>query len=205
MFTWKFIFLIVIIKIISLILTNYYTKKHPNSIDINTEAEHRICITPIVKNFMFCWIKFTVEMINYSKSIILKYPEQDKYYTELEKTKNELINLFGQIHTNSTSDFESLINNQLLIKTDLCNSILNDNKTEINEYEQELVENTNELINLFIKIKQDKESDNKLQQTMKTHTQTYIKSVKFIKNATNDKFAKELIFGSIDTVKLLFI
>lgn len=205
MVAWKIIFLIVIIKIISLILTNYYNKKHLSSIDINTESEHKICITPIVKNFMFCWIKFTIVMINYSKSIILKYSEQYKYYTELEKTKNKLINLFGQLHANSTADFILLINNQILIKIDLCNGILHDDKTEINEYSQELIENTNELINLFIKIKQDKESNNKLQQTMNAHTLTYIKSVKFIKNTTTDELSKELIFGSIDTVKLLFI
>ena len=98
---WKIIIIIIIIKILSFVIGFYYTNNkiknsHTNYQYINeqVEIENKICISPAIHDFMMCWINFTIEISDYSKAIIKKYNDEDVYYNNLKKTKDELISLF---------------------------------------------------------------------------------------------------------------
>lgn len=206
MFHWKIIFYLIILKILSFVFMHYYyTNSYKNNnVDIEQE-EQKVCLTPLVRDFMMCWIKFTMDMINYSRSILKKKPEQSQYYADLENTKNELIDLFEKIHKQHSNKFANLINNQILIKIDLCNAVLNKNNTEINKYSEELTDNTNKLSSLFSELKKNKEDDLKLKEIMNSHSDKYMKSLHFINKAGGEELSRELVLGSIETVRLLFV
>ena len=213
MFHWKVIILIIIIKILSFILSQYYTNNHVNKVlnkensknTINVETEEKdICITPVIKDFTICWVKFSVEMINYSRSILSKSPDHNTYYLNLEATKDELTNLFSKIYSKNTDEFKNLINEQMSLKIELCNAILYKDNENIDQYSKELVKNTQKLSDLFNKLKKNKEDDVKLKDAMDSHTSKYIKSMHFINKAGNDELSRELVLGSIDSAKLLF-
>jgi hypothetical protein len=214
MFHWKIIILLIIIKILSLILSQYYTNKHVNKIltdkdyiHADSEEETNICITPEIKDFLMCWVKYTVEMVNYSRAILSKNLEHNKYYDDLEKTKDNLVNLFSKIHNENVEEFKKLINEQISLKIDLCNAILYNDETEINNYSESLVKNTDDLSDFFNQLKHNrdiKDNNNKLKNTMNAHTSKYIKSMHFINKAGNDEITRELVLGSLDTAKLLF-
>lgn len=213
MFELKIIILIIIIKILSFIISQYYTDKHVNKILTHSEKkpsqEQEICITPSIKDFMLCWIKFTIEIIDYSKAILSKDTKHTQYYSELETTKDELINIFSKIHKEYTGKFESLINEQISLKIDLCNAILYNDMTNISLYSQELTNNTNKLSDFFNQLKQNEKVDTenivRLKDTMSLHTDKYIKSIKFINKAGNEEIGRELIFGAFDSAKLMFV
>jgi hypothetical protein len=124
MFHWKIIILLLIIKILSFIISHYYTNnhvqkifnEHNEQIYLENKQMKLNCITPTIRDFMFCWIKFTIEMIEYSKAIIKNYKNSNTYYNNLEKTKNELIKLFFLIHKDYGEKFQELINKQMFYK-----------------------------------------------------------------------------------------
>ena len=199
-------------KILSFVIGFYYTNNkiknsHTNYQYINeqVEIENKICISPAIHDFMMCWINFTIEISDYSKAIIRKYNDEDVYYNNLKKTKDELISLFYQIYKESGNEFNELINKEIIYKKDLCKATLYNNLIDISKYSEAVTKNTMDLINLFIKINKNKQNQEKLKLIMKSHTETYIKSVGLIKNITNSELTRELVLGSIHTVKLLFV
>lgn len=213
MFHWRIIIILIIIKILSSIIAQYYTnnKKHTPHTDYQhkieqneSEEESKICITPAINNFMMCWVKFTIEIIDYSRAIIQKYPNENTYYNNLEKTKDELITLFYEINQGFGDKFKNLINQQIIYKINLCNAIVNNNTNNFATYSEKLKTNTSEFGNLFVQIKKNKQNTEKLKSTMDAHTNTYIKSAKLMKDVTNSELTRELVTGSIQTVKLLF-
>jgi hypothetical protein len=203
MFHWKIIITLIILQILSLIFTHLYEKKD-DSVEIEQEKKD-ICINPITRDFILSWIRFTVNMINYSRSIIKESEDVNNYYSQLQKTKDDLINSFSKIYSKYADEFKDLINKQISIKTDLCDSIVDKEQDNVKKFSEELSENTNNLTMLFIKIKNNKDDDLKLKQTMTKHTNTYIKSLSFAKKASGDELDRELVLGSLDTAKLLFI
>jgi hypothetical protein len=221
MIHWKIIIIIIIIKILSLVIGFYTSDKKPTLyIDNENENEHKNeyenkneyvemenkkCLSPAIRDFIICWIKFTIEIIDYSKAIIKKEPNEEKYYNSLEKTKNELINLFYKIYKEFGDKFKYLINKEIIYKIALCKAVVYNNSINIIKYSQELKTNTMELINLFIEIQKNKQDQEKLKTTMKSHNETYIKSVQRMKHITNEELTRELVLGSMDTIKLLFI
>jgi hypothetical protein len=211
MFELKIIILFIIIKILSFILSQYYTDKHVNKIltydEKNYTISNIVCITPAITDFMIYWIKFTIEMIDYSKAILSKDTMATKYYIDLEKTRDELVNLFSKVHKDHVDNFKNLINEQISLKMNLCNAILYNDTTKVNIYSQKLVENTDKLSNFFNQFKQkvNVESKVKLQDKMSSQTDKYIKSIQFINKTNDNKIKREIVLGSIETVKLLFI
>lgn len=203
MFEWKIIIILIILQVLSFIFNLYYEKKEK---DNNIEPEDKnICITPLMKDFLMIWIKYSQNIFTYSSAIIKESSNINEYYDELNKTKENLINIFSKINNKYGKQFENLINNQVDIKTDLCYAILNQDKEKIKEYSEELTENTNQMGILFSEIKKDKMNDLNLKKTMNSNTNKYIKSLKFVKKADNDELSRELVLGSIDIAKLLFI
>ena len=211
MMHWKIIIIIIIIKILSLVI-EFYTSDKKNTLHIDNEnnneyveIENKKCLSPDISDFMMCWIKFTIEIIDYSKAIIKKEPEQDKKYNSLETTKNELINLFYKIYKEFGDKFKYLINQEISYKISLCKAVVYNDSSNILKYSQELRTNNMELINLFIEIQKNKQEQEKLKSTMNSHNNTYIKSVQEMKHITNEELTRELVLGSMDTIKLLFI
>lgn len=215
MFHWKIIILIIVLKILSFIFSQYYTDNHVNKIlkqkgHIVTEIEQeeegnaKICITPVIKDFLLYWIKYAIEMVNYSRTILSKKSQHNEIYYDLEKTKDGLVDLFSKIHKEYSEEFKKLINEQIFLKINLCNAILYNDTSNVNIYSEELVKNTNNLSDLFNQLKKNKENDNKLKDTMNTQTSKYIESMHLINKAGNDEITRELVLGSLDTAKLLF-
>lgn len=212
MFHWKLIIIIIVIKILSFIIGRYYTNNKINELHTDyqhkiqqVESENKICISPAIRDFMMCWIKFTIEMIDYSKAIINKYPDEDVYYNNLEKTKDELISLFYKIHEELGDKFKYLINQQIIYKINLCYANVYNDKDNIAKYSTDLKANTLQLGNFFVQIKKNNQDQEKLKSTMNSHTNAYIKSVGVMKKVTDSELTREMIIGSMDTVKMLFV
>jgi hypothetical protein len=213
MFHWKIIIALIIIKILSLIIAQFYSTKSNTSHtyyqykleQAEAEAENRVCVTPAMRDFMMSCVKYAIDMCNYSESIIKKYPNEQIYYNNLEKTKNNMISLFFEINNEKGDIFEDLINEQISIKINLCNSVVNNNQNLTTQYSQDLKTNTEKLGNLFIELKKNKQEKSNLKIAMNSHTETYIKSVGLMKKATNTELDRELILGSIESAKLLFV
>lgn len=212
MFHWKLIIIIIIIKILSFIIGHYYTNNKINELHTDyqhkierVENESKICISPAIRDFMMCWIKFTIEMIDYSKAIVNKYQDEDIYYNNLEKTKNELISLFYKIHESQGDKFKDLINQQIIYKINLCYANVYGDTDNISKYSTDLKTNTTELADFFVQIKKSNEDQEKLKTTMNSHTNAYIKSVGVMKKVTDSELTREMIIGSMQTVKMLFV
>lgn len=206
MFQWKIIVILIILQIMSFFFNLYFEKKEKEKEpDVQVEEEKSICITNDMKDFIMQWIKYAQNMFSYSQAIIKQNSDAKKYYNDLINTKDNLIRLFSKLNKKYSSQFENLINDQIDIKTDLCNAVLQNNQAEIKVYSDELINNTKELADLFSEIKKDKANELKLKEIMNSHTDKYIKSMKLVKKVDNDELGRELVLGSIDTAKLLFI
>ena len=206
MFHWKIIIVLIVLQIMSFFFNLYFKKKDKEiDSDIGVEEEKSICITNDMKDFIMHWIKYAQNMFSYSQAIIKQNSDVKKYYNDLINTKDNLIRLFSKLNKKYSSQFDNLINDQIDIKTDLCNAVLQNNQAEIKVYSDELINNTKELADLFSEIKKDKANELKLKETMNSHTDKYIKSMKLVKKIDNDELGRELVLGSIDTAKLLFI
>lgn len=206
MFHWKIIIVLILLQILFFFFNLYFEKKDKEkNPDIQVEEETKFCITSDMKDFIMNWIKYTQNMFSYSQAIIKENEDVKKYYNDLINTKNNLNELFSKFNKKYSSQFENLLNDQIDIKTDLCNAVLQNNQTEIKEYSNELINNTKELGDLFSEIKKDKANELKLKGAMISHTDKYIKSMKLVKKVDNDELGRELVLGSIDTAKLLFI
>ena len=206
MFHWKIIIVLIILQILSFFFNLYYEKKDKEiNHDVEIEEETKVCISSDMKDFIMYWIKYTQNMFSYSQAIIKENNNIKLYYNDLTNTKNNLIKLFSKLNKNYSSQFENLLNDQIEIKKDLCYAVLQNNQKEIKEYSEELTNNTKELGNLFSEIKKDKANDLKLKGAMNSHADKYIKSMKLVKKVDNDELGRELVLGSIDTAKLLFV
>lgn len=192
MFHWKIIIILIIIQII------FYT-------NFNKQTENtKNCISLSIMNFTILWIKFNITLIDYSKSIIKKNTDIVTLHNKTLNLRNELIETFNKIFDNITI-FENLINNQIIIKTNLCICININKQDEVKKYSEKLTENNNKLIKLFLMIKNNKINNEELVNTMNNHNKLYIKSMTHIKKIDGDELQRELVIGSIDTVKMLFI
>jgi len=206
MLHWKIIIVLIILQILSFFFNLYFEKKDKEiNHDVGIEEETKFCITSDMKDFIMYWIKYTQNMFSYSQAIIKENNNLKIYYNDLINTKNNLIKLFSKLNKNYSSQFENLLNDQIEIKKDLCYAVLQNNQKEIKEYSEELTNNTKELGDLFSEIKKDKANDLKLKGAMNSHADKYIKSIKLVKKVDNDELGRELVLGSIDTAKLLFV
>jgi hypothetical protein len=212
MLHWKIIIILIMIKILSFIIGRYYTNNKINELHTDyqhkierVESEIKICISPTIRDFMMCWIKLTIEMIDYSKAIIDKYPDEDIYYNNLEKTKDELITLFYKIHKDQGDKFKYLINQQIIYKINLCYANVYNDIANVSKYSSDLKTNTEELANFFVQIKKSNQDQEKLKSTMDSHASAYIKSVGVMKKVTDSELTREMIIGSMETVKMLFV
>lgn len=225
MIHWKIILLLIIIKILSFILGNYYPppsinlnekkimdiKSNIGSNSINNSVEYEtnptnICISPESQEFMFEWVRFTMVMIDYSKSII-RNENTDPLYLLLEKSKDKLVELFDKIHQNINEQekFKQIMNKQIYYKMNLCIGVKINNQNKIKEYYEKLTSSNKQLEELFISIRKDKKNESQLTKSFSTHTNLYVKSLGVMKNVTDSELTRELVLGSIDTVKLLLI
>jgi len=131
MFHWKIIIILIGLKVLSIIFAHYYYSTKSNGQNVNIEnihgengkydkieSENETCITPMARNFMVCWIKYTIDMIDCSKAIIKNLPNFNNYHTNLENTKDELIKLFAELHKNTVQSdkFKNIINQQITLK-----------------------------------------------------------------------------------------
>lgn len=222
MFHWKIIIILIVLKVLSIIFAHYYYKstttnnKKDSVLNIKKteneygkydkmESENETCITPTERNFMICWIKYTVDMIDCSKAIIKNLPNFNNYHTNLENTKDELLKSFADLYkdTNQFSKFKNIIDKQTSLKLSLCYAIKDEDRQKISLYSKLLTANTHEFGTLFGEIKKNKENEQELKSSLTLHTSLYVKSLGAMKKATNDELSRELIFGSITTVKLL--
>jgi hypothetical protein len=192
MFHWRIIIILIIIQIIFFI---YNYKQIP---------QNKTCINSFIIDFALLWIEFNITLIDYSKSIIKKNTNIVLLHNKTLEIKNKLLNIFNKMYPN-IDNFENLINNEIIIKTNLCISINIDDQDAIKEYSKQLAENNKKIINIFIKIKNNKTNDKEFKKLMNNHEQLYIKTMSNIKKINNDELQRELVLGSIDTVKLLFI
>ena len=172
---------------------------------LESKSENDFCMSPTARNFMICWIKYTIDTIDCSKAIIKKFPDFNNYHTNLENTKDELFVLFNDLYNNSdqTDKFKNIINQQISLKLSLCYAIKNENKEKILSYSELLTTNTHQLGTLLGEIKKNKENELELKKSLTSHTNLYIKSLRVMKNATNIELTRELVLGSIETIKLL--
>lgn len=194
MFHWKIIIILAIIQIIF----NIYNYKQTD-----TPKENN-CINSSIINLTLLWIKFSITLIDYSKSIIKNNANIVLMHNKTIEMRDKLFETFNKIYHN-TQNFEKIINNQIIIKTNLCISINMDNKDKIKEYTEKLTENNKKLINFFSTIKNNKANNDELTKTINNHNELYIKSMSNIKKIDNDELQRELVIGSIDTAKILFI
>ena len=113
--------------------------------------------------------------------------------------------LFNDLYNNSdqTDKFKNIINQQISLKLSLCYAIKNENKEKILSYSELLTTNTHQLGTLLGEIKKNKENELELKKSLTSHTNLYIKSLRVMKNATNIELTRELVLGSIETIKLL--
>jgi hypothetical protein len=236
MIHWKIILLLIIIKILSFGFAHYYTSHSINLIESKissisqpkiienpeniyfksnefVESEQsektKICISPKNQEFMFEWVRYTMVMIDFSRNII-RSKETDQLYLSLENSKDNLIKLFDEIHTNSSEQekFKQIMNNQIYYKINLCLGVKTNDSIKIKEYSDKLSENNKQLEKLFIVIrknKQEKTYESKLKNSIDSHTNLYIKSLGFMKKATDSELTRELVLGSIETVKLMLM
>jgi hypothetical protein len=225
MFHWKIILILVVLKILSIIIAHYYYSSKENNKDnqlnnmvefeneirneYKNEIENKMCMTLTQRNFMICWIKYTMDMIDCSKAIIKNLPNLNNYYSNLTNTKEEMFGLFAEIHKNDNEHnnlvmtFNKIINQQISIKISLCYAIKNDNKEKISQYSKLLITNTQELGFFFGKIKKNKQTELELTKSLSTHTNLYIKTCGTMKKVADVELTRQLILGSIDIVKLL--
>jgi len=85
----------------------------------------------------------------------------------------------------------------------LCYAIKNGDTEKISLYSKSLTTNTHELGTLFSEIKKNKENEQELKESLTSHTDLYVKSLGVMKKTTDVELSRELILGSISTVKLL--
>jgi hypothetical protein len=170
-----------------------------------SESESEICMSRIARNFMICWIKYTIDTIDCSKAIVQKLPNFNNYHTNLENTKDELFVLFTDLYkdTNQVEKFKTIINQQISLKISLCYAIKNEDKAKISSYSSLLITNSHELGILFSEIKKYKKNELELKSSLSTHTNLYIKSLTVMKKATSIELTRELVLGSVTTIKLL--
>jgi hypothetical protein len=204
MIHWKIIIILLIIKILSLIIAHANTNTQANTMPY-LESEQKTCITETEKNFMLTWIRYTVYTVELSKAIINKNKNESEYYNNLESTKDLLIKLFYELHKDEGDQFKDLINKQVFYKINLCKSVVDKNSQATTDYSNKLIVNTHELGKLFSKIKTDKLNALKLSSSLNSHTDKYIKSFGVINKISSDELGRELVLGSIDTAKMLFI
>ena len=214
MFNWKIIIILIVLKVLSIIFAHYYVNnKTDNQLHINIpddkinniESENEICMSPIARNFMICWIKYTIDTIDCSKAIIKNLPDFNIYHTNLENTKEELFTSFASLYknTNQVNKFKNMINQQISLKLSLCYAIKDEDKQKIKLYSKSLMTNTHNFEILFNDIQKNKKNELELKESLTSHTNVYIKSLGVMKKATNIELTRELILGSIGTIKLL--
>lgn len=220
MFNWKIIIILIVLKVLSIIFAHYYInnkiekeqKTHTINVKIGNiesikaiESEKEICVSIIARNFMVCWIKYTIDTIDCSKAIIKKLPDFNNYHTNLENTKEELFTLFSSLYKNTyqVNKFKNIINQQISLKLSLSYAIKDENKQKIKLYTELLITNTHNLGILFSDIQKIKKNELELKESLISHTNIYIKSLGEMKKATNIELTRELVLGSISTVKLL--
>lgn len=214
MFNWKIIIILIVLKVLSIIFVHYYVnnktdnQQHtniPGDKINNIESEKEICMSPIARNFMICWIKYTIDMIDCSKAIIKNLPDFNIYHTNLENTKEELFTSFASLYKNinQVNKFKNMINQQISLKLSLCYAIKDEDKQKIKLYSKSLMTNTHNLEILFNDIQKNKKNELELKESLTLHTNVYIKSLGVMKKATNIELTRELILGSISTIKLL--
>jgi hypothetical protein len=197
----KIVFILILLKILSIIIVYYNSNKNTEN-----KKEKEICMTEDARNFMICWVKFILDIINFSKAIIKNLPNFNQYKTNLDKTKSELYILFSKIYKNINDDkeFTKIIEEQIIIKTNLCYAIKNNDTQKTKLYSSDLLINTNKLSALFNKIKNNNNNKNELNNSLTSHTNLYIKSVSTMKKITDAELTRELVIGSFSTLKLLF-
>ena len=214
MFNWKIIIILIVLKVLSIIFAHYYVnneienqkKKHALGLKIeNIESENEICMSPTARNFMVCWMKYTIDVIDCSKAIIKNLPNFNNNHTNLENTKEELFMLFASLYknTNQVDEFKNIINQQISLKLSLCYAIKDEDTQKIKFYSKSLMTNTHNLEILFNDIQKNKKNELELKKALTSHTNIYIKSLGEMKKATNIELTRELVLGSINTVKLL--
>ena len=213
MFNWNIIIILIFLKILSIIFAHDYTKENDKENDkINNKIkienleylQNDICMSIKARNFMVCWIKYTIDMMDLSKAIINNLPNLNSYHNRLENTKDELFKLFSDLYQNinQVDKFKNIINKRIFLKISLCFAIKNEQKENITQYSNLLMANTNDLTTLFNQIKKNKK-ETELKKSLTTNTNVYIKSLSVIKKATNSELTREFVLGSIDTMKLL--
>ena len=190
---------LLILNILSFIFTKIYKDKHNTNL-VNNET---ICISPTIKDFIIYWIKFNIEIVTISNSIILKKVDYDNNFYKLENTKNILINLFNKISNNAYGNkFQEIINEQIYLKLNLCKNILDNDELNTNTLSKKIIENSNNLTELFLEMNKHNTEFKKI---MSSHTDKYIKTMKFMNKTGDDEIGRELIYSSIDSAKLLFV
>ena len=226
MFNWNIIIILIVLKVLSIIFAHYYTNSEENKSKRNIvqniknkyqeygesesiteiKSENKICMSLPMRNFTLCWIKFTIDIVDYSKAIIKNLPNLNNYYKNLEKTKKELFTLFSTMNKdiNLTDKFKDIINQQIFFKLNLCYAIKNEDQMNILLNSSLLMKNSHELGILFSKIKTNKQNELELKESLTAHTNLYVKSVSVMKKTTDTELTRELVLGSIETVKLLF-
>ncbi len=214
MFNWNIIIILIFLKILSIIFAHDYTnKKENNKIKIDNseeQSQNDICMSIKARNFMICWIKYTIDTMDLSKAIINNLQNLNSYHNRLENSKEELFKLFYDLYQNinQVDKFKNIINKQIFLKISLCYAIKNEQKENIALYSNLLMANTSDLTTLFNQIKKNKKNkknkqEQELKKSLTTNTNLYIKSLSIIKKTTNSELTREFVLGSIDTMKLL--
>jgi hypothetical protein len=176
------------------------TKNH-NTTNTNNEK----CINPKTQDFIFGWIKLTIDVINCS-NIIINNNDNVLLLKSLQNVitnKNQLIILFNDIYLepNIQNIFRQLIDEEIDIKIILCYKIKENNKQQIYYYSQLLLKNSHDLGNFF----NDINKNPKIKLSIDEHTKLYIKSLHFIKKTSNVEITRDLLLSSLTTVRNLVL
>ena len=198
MFNCNIIIILILLKMLSIFYAHHY---------MNTKIENKICNCMTIEkiDFMICWIKYTIDITNYSKAIIKNLTNFNKFSLNLENTKKELFEKFYNVYKDKQLllKFISIINLQIDIRLNLSFAIKNEQVDKFNKLTNLLQINTDNLIILFTDIIQNKNNKIELQQSINTHKNLLLKSLNLMKTTTNAELSRELILSSISTMKLL--